>query len=176
MATELVLPAERADDDPEHYELLDGHMVRKESVGRKKHAQLARILRELLVPFQQRLGGTLESEWTILIGSDKLIPDVTFSSPNPTLSDGYLVAPAFLVIETASKDQSLSSLFRKCRDKYHPYGTPYCWVINSEEEAAYECHKADNGLFRLVDTLTAGPDVSLPVAAIFEGFALLPML
>ena len=41
-------------------------------------------------------------------------------------------------------------------------------MIDAEEEAAYECHKADNGLFRLVDTLTAEPDVSLSVAAIFE--------
>ena len=168
MATELILPVEQLDDDFEHYELLDGRMVRKESVGRKKHAQLGRIIRSLLVPFQQKLGGDLESEWTVLNGPDKLIPDVTFSFPSPTLSDGYLVAPAFLVVETSSKGQSLSSLFRKCRDKYHPFGTPYCWVIDLEEEAGYECHKADNGLFRLVETLTAGPDVVLAVSAIFK--------
>ena len=126
MATELILPSEYLDSDPKHYELLDGRMVRKESVGRKKHAQLDRILRSLLVPFQLKLGGSLESEWTILNDSDKLFPDVTFSFPNPVLSDDYLVAPAFLIVETSSKDQSLSSLFRKCRTKYHPYGTPFC--------------------------------------------------
>ncbi len=168
MATELVLPFEQLDDDFEHYEVLDGCMVLKQSVGRKKHSQLGRIIRSLLVPFQQKLGGDLEGEWTMLNGPDKLIPDVTFSFPNPTISDGYLVAPAFLVVETSSKDQSLSSLFRKCRDKYHVFGTPYCWIVDSEEEAAYECHKADNGLFRLVDTLTAGPDVALAVSAIFN--------
>lgn len=168
MATELVSPDLRLDDNPEHYELLNGRMVRKASVGRKKHSQIERIIRGMLEPHRQRLGGSLEMEWTMLNGPDKVIPDVTFSFPEPKLSDGYLIAPAFLVVETASKDQSLSSLLRKCRDRYHPFGTPYCWVIDSEEEAGYECHKADNGLFRLVDVLTAGPGVNISVAEIFD--------
>ncbi len=66
----------------------------------------------MLEQFQLKLGGSLEIEWTMLNGPDKLIPDVTFSFPAPKLSDGYLVAPAFLVVEAASKDQSLSSLLR----------------------------------------------------------------
>ena len=168
MATELVTPATYVDDDPEHYELLDGRRVRKASVGRKKHAQIDRLVWALLREFQQKLGGTLEMEWTMLNGPDKLIPDVTLSFPDPKLSDGYLVAPAFLVVETSSQDQSLSSLFKKCRQRYHLFGTPYCWVIDSQEEAGYECHKADNGLFRLVDALTAGPEVSIPVSNIFD--------
>lgn len=168
MATELISPATYADDDPEHYELLDGRMVRKASVGRVKHAQIDRVVWALLREFQQKLGGTLEMEWTMLNGPDKLIPDVTFSFPNPKLSDGYLVAPAFLVVETSSKDQSLSSLFKKCRQRYHPFATPYCWVIDSQEEAGYECHKADYGLFRLVDVLTAGPEISIAVSNIFD--------
>ncbi len=168
MATELVSPEVRIEEDSEYYELLDGRMLRKASVGRKKHSQTARLVRALLEPAQQRLGGTLETEWTMLNGPDKVIADVTFSLPEPKLSDGYLVAPAFLVVETSSQDQTLSSLFRKCRERYHPFETPYCWVIDSREEAGYECHKADNGLFRLVDVLTAGPDVSVPVAEIFD--------
>ncbi len=168
MATELVIPATYVDDDPEHYELLDGRMVRKASVGRKKHSRIDRIVWALLQESQQKLGGTLEMEWTMLNGAEKLIPDVTFSFPNHQEFDGYLVAPAFLVVETSSQDQSLSSLFKKCREKYHFFGTPYCWVIDSQEEAGYECHKADNGLFRLVDVLTAGPEVSISVSAIFD--------
>ena len=168
MATELVSPDLHFDDNPERYELLDGRRIRKASVGRLKHSQVERIVWELLKPYRQKVGGSLEIEWTMLNGQDKVIPDVTFSYPEPKLSDGYLVAPAFLVVETASKDQSLTSLLRKCRDRYHPFGTPYCWVIDSDEEAGYECHKADNGLFRLVDVLTAGPDINLPVNAIFD--------
>ncbi len=170
MATELVSPATYADDDPEHYELLDGRMVRKASVGRKKHSRIGRIVWALLQEYQQKLGGTLEMEWTMLNGTDKLIPDVTFSFPNHQEFDDYLVAPAFLVVETSSKDQSLSSLFKKCRQRYHPFGTPYCWVVDSQEEVGYEGHKADNGLFRLVDVLTAGPQISIPVSNIFDEF------
>jgi Uma2 family endonuclease len=168
VATEVVPPNLQIDDDTEHYELLNGRMVRKASVGRKKHSQVERIIWAMLEPYRQKLGGSLEMEWTMLNGPDRVIPDVTFSFPEPKLSDGYLIAPAFLVVETASKDQSLSSLLKKCRDRYHPFGTPYCWVIDSEEEAAYECHKSDNGLFRLVDVLTAGSEIKVSVAEIFE--------
>ena len=167
MATELVTPVTYVDDDPEHYELLDGRSVRKASVGRLKHAQIERVVWALLREFQQKLGGTLEMEWTMLNGADKLIPDVAFSFPTPKLSDGCLVAPAFLVVETSSQDQPLSSLFKKCRQEYHPFGTPYCWVIDSQEEVGYEGHKADNGLFRLVNVLTAGPEIGIPVSDIF---------
>ncbi len=168
MATELAHPGVYADDDPEHYELLDGQMVRKASVGRKKHSDLETIVLGMLKPHAQKARASVAHEWTMLNGRDKLIPDVTFSFPDPKLEDGYLVAPAFLVVETSSQDQSLSSLFKKCRQKYHPFGTPYCWIIDSEEEAGYECHKSDNGLFRLVDVLTAGPEISIGVSSIFE--------
>jgi Uma2 family endonuclease len=168
MATELVSPGIQVDDKPEHYELLNGRMIRKASVGRKKHSDLEVIILDMLRPLAKNAGAAVAHEWTMLNGPDRVIPDVTFSFPEPKLSDGYLVAPAFLVVETASKDQSLSSLLRKCRDRYHPFGTPYCWVIDSDEEAGYECHKADNGLFRLVDVLTAGPDINISVNAIFE--------
>ncbi len=167
MATELVSP-DAFIDDPEHFEFLDGQMVRKASVGRKEHSQLERIIWTLLAPFREKLGGSLEMEWTILNGQDKIIPDVTFSFPDPKISDAYLVAPAFLVVETCSKVQSLSSLLKKCRDRYHPFDTPYCWVIDLASAAGYECHKANSGLFRLTDVLTAGPDVSVSLADIFD--------
>jgi Uma2 family endonuclease len=83
----------------------------------------------MLEPFRKQLGGISEMEWTLLNGSDKLIPDITFSFPGPKISDGYLVAPAFQIVEISSKDQSLPYLVKKCRDKYHLFGTPYCWII-----------------------------------------------
>ena len=82
--------------------------------------------------------------------------------------DGYLVAPAFLVVESRPKARGLKSLVDKCRLDHHRMGTPYCWIVDTEEECAYECHKAMNGMHQLVDTLTAGPDIHLAVAEIFN--------
>jgi len=55
MATELVTPDLQI-EDPEHFELLDGAMVRKMSVGRKKHSDLDLIIRELLMPIAKGMG------------------------------------------------------------------------------------------------------------------------
>jgi hypothetical protein len=92
-------------------------------------------------------------------GNEKFIPDVTLSFPQYQEDDGYLVPPAFPVVESGLKDQRTTYLLRKCRTKYHANGTPYCWVIDSDDKTAYECHKEMNGMFREVDELTAGPDM-----------------
>ena len=47
----------------------------------------------------------------------------------------------------------------------------YCWMLDIEEKAGYEAHREMNGLFRLTDVLTAGPDVKLVVADVFEALS-----
>lgn len=157
-------------DNPEHYEFLRGHWAKKKSVGRADHSNIEIIIWVLLRPIAASLNARVIHEWTIVYGPEKIIPDVTFSFPSPEIREGYLVAPAFLVVECRSAGQKLKTLLDKCRMDHHRMGTPYCWIVDTEEECAYECHKAMNGTHRLVDTLTAGPDVSLSVAEIFEQF------
>jgi Uma2 family endonuclease len=157
-------------DNPEHYEFLRGRWSKKESVGRADHSDMEVVVSTLLRPIATSLNERVRHEWTIVCGSEKIIPDVTFSFPNPEIHEGYLVAPALLVVECRSTGQKLKTLLDKCRLDHHRMGTPYCWIIDAEEECAYECHKEMNGMHRLVDTLTAGPDVSLSVAKIFEEF------
>ncbi|HWF47183.1 MAG TPA: Uma2 family endonuclease [Bryobacteraceae bacterium] len=157
-------------DNPEHYEFLRGQWSKKESVGRVDHSDIEMIIWALLRPIAITLHARVAHEWTIVYGSERIIPDVTLSFPNPEISDGYLVAPAFLVVECRSRHQRMRTLLDKCRLDHHRMGTPHCWIIDTEEECAYECHKEMNGMHRLVDTLTAGPDVSLGVADIFEEF------
>jgi Uma2 family endonuclease len=157
-------------DNPEHYEFLRGCWSKKESVGRIDHSEIELILRALLQPFAEKLRARVIHEWTVVCGSEKIIPDVTFSFPDPQIRDGYLVAPAFLAVESRSKGQRLKALLDKCRLDHHRMGTPYCWIIDTEEECAYECHKGMNGMHLLVDMLTAGPDINLSVAEIFNEF------
>ena len=85
-------------DNPEHYEFIRGQWLKKHSVGRKDHSNLECQIRLLLEPMAKRLGSAVVQEWTIVHSDEKLIPDVTFSFPNGQERDGYLVAPAFLVV------------------------------------------------------------------------------
>jgi Uma2 family endonuclease len=151
-------------DDPEHYEFIRGHGLKKLSVGREDHSELELQITLLLQPIAKQLKAKVLQEWTIVHGEEKLIPDVTFSFADRKTRDGYLVAPPFLVIETKSKGHRLKTLLEKCVEDYHRIGTPYCWVLDSEEQAAYECHRDMNGAHRLVSRLTAGPDIALSVA------------
>jgi Uma2 family endonuclease len=157
-------------DDPEHYEFLRGRWSKKESVGRADHSDMEVVISALLRPIAASLNARVRHEWTVVYGPEKIIPDVTFSFPNPEVHEGYLVAPAFLAVECRSTGQKLRMLLDKCRLDHHRMGTLYCWIIDAEEECAYECHNGMNGMHRLVDTLTAGPDVSLSVNEIFEAF------
>ncbi|HMF74879.1 MAG TPA: Uma2 family endonuclease [Bryobacteraceae bacterium] len=117
-----------------------------------------------------RLGSIVEHEWTLRQGDDESIPDVTSSFPEHREEDGYLVAPAFLVVETSSKGQPMSLLAKKCRDHYHPWGTPYCWLIDTQKQARYECHRQREGSLTEVEVLSAGPDIKIPVLDVFEAF------
>jgi Uma2 family endonuclease len=150
-------------DNPEHYEFIRGHWLKKQSVGREDHSKLELLVTMLLTPIANRLQCQVFQEWTIVHGEEKFIPDVTFSFPGWTTRDGYLVAPPFLAVETCSQGQRLKSLFDKCLLDYHRIGTPYCWVLDTEEQAAYECHRVADGANRLVTRLTAGPDVAISV-------------
>jgi Uma2 family endonuclease len=164
------LVLEDSHDDPERYEFLRGYWSKKQSVGRADHSNMEAVISRLLLPVATSLKARVLHEWTVVYGLEKIIPDVTFSFPHPSIREGYLVAPAFLAVECRSAGQKLRTLVDKCRLDHHRMGTPFCWIVDVEEECAYECHKAMNGMHRLVDTLTAGPDVSLAVREIFEEF------
>ncbi|MBV9035382.1 MAG: Uma2 family endonuclease [Acidobacteriaceae bacterium] len=154
-----------ADDDEEHYEFLHGQKIKKESVGRKKHSLLGKVIERMLAPLAHAQKSFIATEWTIMHGKEKAVPNVTVSFPDWTEQDGYLVAPAFLVVESISPGQRLPKLFAKCFNTYHPWGTPYCWIIDPED-GAYEVHRDYDGLVRPVTTLTAGQNISLELSMI----------
>jgi len=75
-----------------------------------------------------------------------------------------------LSIEILSPDQTLRQLFDKC-ERYHTWGTAYCWVIDPEEPAAWEYHRNRQPALRpAAETLAAG-EIRLPVAEIFSVLA-----
>ena len=175
MATRTIPPLVLTDptDDPELYELLDGRWLKKESVGHIRHSRMCRILFDLLLPFCKRYGLAVEREWTVIRDGKKIIPDVTVSYPQPQPQEGYLVAPAFLAVETKLPGQRLQKLINKCLIDHHSMGTPYCWILDIEEELGYECH-CETGKAIVVPVLTLGNcqwPINLPVKTIFNAFA-----
>lgn len=154
-------------NDPEYFEIVGGRWIKKESVGRRRHSQLNSIVTDLLTPFAEKLGGTVTHEWTIVRGEERVIPDVTFSFPNFEERDGYLVAPAFLVVESLSPGQRLNAMSRKCTDVYHQWGTHYCWILDYRNEQAYEVHQEaiPDGPQSI---LTAGSEIQLHVDEIYS--------
>ena len=101
---------------------------------------MGRVISQLLRPFSKQLGCKLEQEWSVVLGGKKIVPDVTLSYPAPDylVEDGYLVAPAFLVVESRSEGQRLQKLVDKCVQDPAPMGTPHCWLIDIQTEPAYE--------------------------------------
>jgi len=72
-----------------------------------------------------------------------------------------------LVAEVRSYGQTLPYLVKKCKDRYHRAGISYCWIIDADSQAGYECHREDPHP-QQVDILTAGPVIEVPVSEIFE--------
>ena len=72
-------------------------------------------------------------------------------------------------IEIVSPDQSDDELLEKC-ERYHAWGTPYCWVINPETKNLWEYHKGTER--RLLDhdaPFIAAGEIQLSVSGIFNG-------
>lgn len=171
MAIQSVPPLVLTDptDDPERYEFLSGRWVKKD-VGRKEHSKMGRVIFELLHPFAETLGCELELEWAVVKNGERIIPDVTMSFPTPhfRIENGYLVAPALLVVETRSKNQRLRSLFDKCRNEHHRIGNSTCWIIDIDEELGYQYDLGS--VPASVDVLKCADIIQLPVTTIFEAF------
>jgi Uma2 family endonuclease len=86
------------------------------------------------------------------MGLRRSSPTWPYSFKNLEIRQGYLVAPAFLAVESRSTGQRLKALLDKCRLDHHRMGRPYCWVIDAEEECACECHQGMNGMHRRTGT------------------------
>lgn len=152
-----------------YLEFLGGKWNKKGNAGLSAHEDVTQSLYNLLLPFQRKYGGRLRQHWTIILGGEKGEPDVVLSHPTFVEHKGYLLSGALLAVEVRSYGQTLDYLTDKCVDKYHKFGIPFCWIVDSDG-GAYECH-ASNEKRQRVDILTAGANIALPISAIFEELA-----
>lgn len=152
--------------DPDRTERL-GSVIKEKPVGGTTHHQWQFVLTLLLRKKLHPKGFRAIQEWTLVYGSDWLIPDVAVAAQGYVVDDrDYLMAPAYLCVEIVSKRQNLSRLFRKC-EQYHAWGTPFCWVIDPEEAAFFEYH-AGLSIVPVKQELTAG-EVTLAINELLAG-------
>lgn len=156
-------------DEGEFSEYIDGKWIRKPDLGRGDRSATVVVVQSLLDSFAKKLGGTVLWSWHMLAVPDLLRPDVVMTFPKYSVYQEYLVAPAFLTVDIHAREESIPGLIEKCKQKYHPFGTPYCWIIDIERRTAYEMHRgAESEMEQQV--LTAGPDIEIPVQQIFREF------
>ena len=168
MAIAAEVPAGLLNLGEEPYECLNGQLVRKESVGRLQHSHLGKVIERLLKPIATAQHSHVAAEWTVYHGALWATPDVTLAYPDAVIRHGYVQAPVPLVVESVSTGQRHNALFRKCFETYHSWQILYCWVIDTDERAAFEVHREWSGLVRPATTLTAGSEIRLELSTILE--------
>ncbi|MBV9679854.1 MAG: hypothetical protein JO185_26200, partial [Acidobacteriaceae bacterium] len=73
----------------------------------QKHENVTQAVYNLLNRYRLPVGSKLAQYWIMILGPDKAEPDVTLSHPVYSIYQGYLVSPAFLVVEVRSYGQTL---------------------------------------------------------------------
>ena len=133
----------------------------------QKHENVTQAVYNLLNRYRLPVGSKLAQYWIMILGPDKAEPDVTLSHPVYSIYQGYLVSPAFLVVEVRSYGQTLPYLVNKCKNRYHRAGIPYCWIVDADNQTGYKCQR-ESPHPQQVEALTAGPIIKVTVAQIFE--------
>ena len=147
-------------------EYVDGRLLPK-GMGTRKHSRIQRRLLELLGAY--RKFEAFPELHARLREREFRIPDIIVEQ-KPVLDEAYPAQPVYLCIEILSPDQTLQQLFDKC-ERYHAWGTAYCWVIDPEEPAAWEYHQNGQPDLRPAAEALAAGEISLPVVEIFSVLA-----
>jgi Uma2 family endonuclease len=148
-------------------EYVDGRLLPK-GMGTRKHSRIQRRVLELLGAY--RTFEAFPELHARLRETEFRIPDIIVER-KPVVNEEYPVSPVYLCIEILSPDQTLRQLFDKC-ERYHAWGTGYCWVIDPEAPSAWEYHQKNGRPHSrpFGEALTAG-EISLPVVEIFSVLA-----
>jgi hypothetical protein len=147
-------------------EYIDGAWQRKAGLGRGDVSATAFSVLTHLQPLTKPRGGRAILGVHVIAVPDLLRPNVSVTFPRHTLYQDCLIAPVFLAVEIVAGRSELISMTRKCIDRYHPFGTPFCWILDVQVRLGYQCQRgADTA--SAVDTMTAGPGIEIQVDDIF---------
>jgi len=115
-----------------HCEYVDG-ILHPKAMPTTVHALIQFALSILL----RRQGIQALSEVTVRINAAKfLIPDVVAAT---VIQRPYPTEPVLLCVEILSPSDRLGAMLAKC-EQYHDWGVPFCWVIDPDQQTAWQYH------------------------------------
>jgi hypothetical protein len=153
-------------DEGKFLEYIDGAWQRKAGLGRWDVSATGSSAVRLLEPLLEPQGGEALLGVHVIAVPDLLRPNVSVTFPRYTLHQDYLIAPMLLAVEIVADSSQLVSMTRKCIDRYHRFGAPFCWILDMEARIGYECHHGADSA-SAVDTMTAGSGIRVQVDALF---------
>jgi Uma2 family endonuclease len=118
-----------------HVELIDGQEIPK-PLPKKPHSQTQGQLVLLLGNALPEAYEVLP-ELNILIGGERIIPDITVAASNARYTNNDLSDAPLLAVEILSAGQSLAKLFDRC-ERLMLAGTPLCWVFDPDHKRVWQ--------------------------------------
>jgi Uma2 family endonuclease len=124
-------------------EYVDGFLVPK-AMGTRKHGRVAANLGYLILThYRDRFRVSMEQHVRNRATRFR-IPDIAVEVRKPEFGQYPEVDdPVYLCVEIVSPPDTVEGLLSKCRGEYHPWGVPYCWVLDPDTCQGWEYHAAD---------------------------------
>ncbi|HUA22328.1 MAG TPA: Uma2 family endonuclease [Bryobacteraceae bacterium] len=145
---------------------VDGRIVER-NLGERTHG---RIQRKLIVYFDARseeFGIEVIPEQRVQVSPTRFrIPDITVVKASQPQGEIFRLPP-HLCIEILSKDDSMEDMQERI-DDYLRFGVPYIWIISPRLRKGYVVTKSGMAEAESGILTTRDPDLSVPVAALFE--------
>ena len=156
----------RGDPEPA-CEYVDGELIPK-ALGTRKHGRVAMNLGYLILMHYEQQFRVSAEQHVQNRPSRFRIPDVAVEERKP--EEGRYPGtndPVYLCVEILSPPDTLEGLLSKCRSDYHPWGVPYCWVLDPEACRAWEYHALDAEGREVREKIAAGA-ITLQLCDIFH--------
>jgi len=151
--------------DPDR-EYVDGRIVER-NLGEKTHSTIQRNLILFFGTRSKDLGLKVYPEQRVQVSPTRFrIPDVTVVETSQ-YQEEIFTSPPHLCIEILSKGDTMEDMQEKI-DDYLRFGVPYIWIINPRLKKGYVV--TSSGMVEAASGIleTQDPDVSVPLAALFE--------
>ncbi len=123
-----------------HEEVIDGQTVQK-APPKRLHVQFQKHLTSELDTHLPDFWEALP-ELTLVVGSDRVVPDITVVHKTARYDDGELAETPLVAIEIMSPGQMMSEVLKRC-ERLLQAGTPSCWIFRPEQEKAWEYSLSD---------------------------------
>jgi Uma2 family endonuclease len=142
---------------------VDGVVVER-NLGEYDHARLQGAILVYFETRRKQLGLRAVVEQRVQVSPTRFrIPDICVVKGEPT--EQIFRTPPFICIEVLSPQDRLSEMHQRVQD-YLKFGVPYVWILDPATRKAY--HSTRDALTEVSELRTDNPEITVPLAALFE--------